>query len=192
MGALASTNGREGAFVYGDLSTYLAGNAVVSAPANNSFTVRAAGGTTFWSNMDTTAGARLAPGGSAWLVVSDRNKKQDFRSLDGDQVLSRIRAMSIQEWSYIAQGSSIRHVGPTAQDFYAAFNLGTSDLTITTSDISGINMLAIQTLIERSERLKADNAALRAEIAALEARVNQLVDLERRLSQLENAAARPR
>ncbi len=188
LGSYASTNANQGAFVYGDFST----TTVLNAPASNSFTVRAAGGTTFYSSSNLSTGVSLAAGGGAWLVVSDRTKKQDFRSVDGEQVLSRIRAMSIQEWSYIAQGPSIRHVGPTAQDFYAAFNIGESNLTIGTSDISGINMLAIQALIERSERLKAENAALRAEISALEARVNALADLERRLSQLENAASRPR
>ena len=46
--------------------------------------------------------------------------------------------MSIREWNYKAQDPSVRHVGPTAQDFYSAFKLSASDTTITTTDIDGV------------------------------------------------------
>ena len=65
-----------------------------------------------------------------------------------------------------------------SQDFYAAFGLGSSELTITTSDISGINMLAIQALEERSAELESQ----RAQIAELEQRND---DLEARLTAVE-------
>ena len=43
--------------------------------------------------------------------------------------------MPIQERSYLAQDPSIRHLGPTAQDFYGVLGLGGDDLTITTSEV---------------------------------------------------------
>ena len=64
-----------------------------------------------------------------------------------------------------------------AQDFYAAFGLGQSDLTITTSDISGVNMLAIQTLEARTRDLdetRAELAETRRRLAALEAALARL------------------
>ena len=46
--------------------------------------------------------------------------------------------MSIREWNYKAQHATIRHVGPTAQDFHAAFGLGEDPLRISTIDADGI------------------------------------------------------
>ena len=89
--------------------------------------------------------------------------------------------MPIQEWSYRNEAGNVRHVGPTAQDFRAAFGLGTSDEAIALVDIDGVNMLAVQTLTRRAneqsrqiETLRAEHArqieALRAENARLVAR----------------------
>lgn len=176
LGSYASTAGFEGSLVFGDRST----TSNVEATATNQFVVRASGGTTFYSNSGLTTGVSLAPGGGSWDIVSDRARKQDFRTLDGDLVLARIKALPIQEWSYIAQGSQVRHVGPIAQDFRAAFGLGTSELTINSGDLSGINMLAIQQLIERTESLKAENAALRDEVAEMKRRLERVEELLRR------------
>jgi hypothetical protein len=165
MGAWASTNSQQGAFVYGDATT----TTMLAAPAANSFTVRATGGTTFYSNSSLSAGVSLAPGAGAWATVSDRNRKRDFHDVDGEVVLASIAKMPIQSWSYRSQDPSIRHLGPVAQDFYAAFKLGESDLTITTSDISGVNMLAIQALERRTRILQAENRELRDRLARVEA-----------------------
>jgi len=170
LGSQASTNGLNGAIVIGDNSTAT----LLEATAANQFNVRADGGYRLFSNAAMTAGVQLTAGSGTWASLSDRNAKQNFRSLNGDQVLSRIRTMPIEEWSYITEDSQVRHVGPTAQDFRAAFGLGTSDRTITTIDIDGINLFAIQQLIERSESLKAENAALRNEVNDLKTRIERL------------------
>ena len=173
IGQRASTNGHEGSFVYGDKST---GN-VVNVTADNSFVVRAAGGTTFYSNPTLTAGVSLASGAGAWASVSDRNRKHLFRTEDGESVLGKIAGMPIPSWAYKAQDTSIRHVGPMAQDFYAAFGLGQDTLTITTSDISGVNMLAIQALEARTRDLddvRAELAETRQRLAALQAALARL------------------
>jgi hypothetical protein len=175
MGYAASTNGREGAFVYSDRS--LEANfdgPFVSAPADNSFTVRAAGGTTFYSNPTQSAGVSLSPGAGAWATISDRNRKRHFEDVDGEAVLASIATMPIQEWSYLSQDPSIRHLGPTAQDFYAAFGLGSEDTTITTSDIDGVNMLAVQALERRTRDLQAENDELRERLDHLEAMLQAL------------------
>ncbi len=124
-----------GAFVFGDASL---GGGVVFAPAANSFTVRAAGGYTLFTNSALTTGATLAPGGSGWGVVSDARMKENFRDLDDNDVLARIARMPIREWNYTTQDTGIRHVGPTAQDFHAAFGLGEDRLRINTIDADGI------------------------------------------------------
>jgi hypothetical protein len=181
LGNYANTSSFAGAIVISDFST--ATN--TTASANNEFTVRAAGGTRIFSSSDLSTGVTLAAGGGSWTSVSDRNRKMNFRDLDGEDVLARLRNVPVTEWSYIAQGSSIRHIGPMAQDFFAAFRLGSDDVTITSSDIDGVNLAAVQALIERSDRLKEENAALRSEVTELRTRLERLEALERRLEALE-------
>ena len=173
MGHTASTNGHQGSFVYGDNST----EDIVNVMDDNSFVVRAAGGTTFYSTSDLTSGVRLGAGNGMWSTLSDRNRKHLFRAEDGESVLEKIAGMPIPSWSYKAQDASFRHLGPMSQDFYAAFGLGQDDLTIGTSDISGVNMLAIQALEGRTHDLDAVRAELaeaRQRLAALEAALARL------------------
>ena len=113
------------------------------------------------------AGVSLAAGGGAWDNLSDARMKTNFRDLDGDTVLAKLARIPIREWSYITQDASIRHVGPTAQDFHAAFGLGEDDRHISTLDPDGISLRAIQALDARTQRLQDENAALKAELAAL-------------------------
>jgi hypothetical protein len=91
-------------------------------------------------------------------------------------VLSQIAHMPLQSWNYKAQAPGIRHLGPTAQDFYAAFQLGESDTTINTVDADGVNLLAVQALERRTAELRRENEELRAAVARLEAMVRALVE----------------
>ncbi len=120
-------------------------------------------------------GVSLPPSGGAWASVSDRNRKENFRNEDGEAVLTKIAALPIQRWSYKSQAPSIRHLGPTAQDFYAAFGLGEGELTITTTDIDGVNLLAVQALEKRTTELRAEVAQLNAQNARL---LDRLMELE--------------
>lgn len=147
-----------GTFMFGDQSTP---NPMLTFVPNQ-FLVRAAGGTTFYSNAALTTGVDLLPNANAWSSASDVRLKHRFRDLDGDEVLAKLAGMSIQEWSYTAQDASIRHVGPTAQEFYAAFGLGEHPLRISTIDADGIALRAIQALVH-------EIAVLRERVAQIEA-----------------------
>ncbi|MGE0363225.1 MAG: tail fiber domain-containing protein, partial [Vicinamibacterales bacterium] len=149
-----------GSFIFGDRST----TTDITAFIPNQFLVRAAGGVGFYTNAAMSIGVELAPNGSQWLVVSDVNAKQSFRDLDGEDVLAKLAEMPIQTWSYRAQGDHVRHVGPTAQDFAAAFGLGEDPLRIGTVDADGIALRAIQALEVRTRQL----AELVERLAAVE------------------------
>ncbi|MFN7978360.1 MAG: tail fiber domain-containing protein [Vicinamibacterales bacterium] len=169
-----------GTFLFGDRSTTT--DMVGFAP--NQFIVRAAGGTSFYSNATLTAGVSLFPGAGAWSNVSDVNMKEDFRDLDGEDVLSRLARMPVREWRYKAQEAGIRHLGPTAQDFHAAFNLGESDVRISTVDADGVALAAARALEARTARMRDAQSTDRDALAALQRENDELRARLLRLEQL--------
>src|SRR5260370_875966 len=120
----------------------------VTASADNQFVARASGGVIFYTTPDLSAGASLSPGSGSWSSLSDRNVKANFAQVDRRQLLTRVLALPISTWNYKTQAESIRHIGPMAQDFYAAFNIGEDDKHITTIDEGSIALAAIQGLYE--------------------------------------------
>ena len=182
MGSYArATN--SGSFVWGDNST---ATPVVSS-ANNQFTVRAAGGVRFFSNAATNAGVSLAPGGTAWAVISDRNVKKDFAAVDSVSILEKLAALPITQWHYNWEEKSVTpHIGPMAQDFKAAFYPGRDDKSISTLEADGVAFAAIQGLNEKVEsgKLKAEmeRQELKAENAELKTQLNELKVLIKQLA----------
>jgi hypothetical protein len=160
-----TTGGGRGSFLFGDRAS---NSTFLQAFAPNQFLARAAGGTKFFSNAGLSAGVVLAPGASAWASVSDVNSKENFRELDDTDVLTKLARMSIREWNYKAQDAAIRHVGPTAQDFHDAFGLGEDPLRISTIDADGIALAAVSALARENAALKAQLAALSARLDAVE------------------------
>jgi hypothetical protein len=160
-----------GCFIWAD-ATAPAGGLVTSA--SNQFTTRASGGYRLFSNSATTAGVTLAAGASAWGVVSDSSKKENIRVVNTEGVLEKVAALKISEWNYKAQDEKIRHIGPMAQDFYAAFGLGESDTTISTIDPDGVLFAAVQELAKQSVELKSTNERLWREIEQLRAAVQTM------------------
>lgn len=189
IGHRASANGRSGAFVIGDAST----TDSVEAISNNSFTSRYAGGYRLFTNATETVGVFLNPGGGSWNTISDRNRKERFLPLDGEDVLTRLRTVPVSTWRYVGEeDQTVRHVGPMAQDWQRAFGLSADATTINMSDFDGVNLAAIQALDGRTARqegrmdaLEAENAALRGEVGALRA---QNAALEARMQRLEALA----
>jgi hypothetical protein len=179
----------QGAFVFAD-SSYTDTTTFFSSTRNNELAVRVAGGVRFRTNATASTGCDLTPGSGTWACTSDRALKHDFRSVDGEEVLSKIAAMPIQSWRYRSEPGNVRHLGPVAQDFRAAFGLGTDDRTIGLFDYDGINMLAIQALQKRTAELRSQSSeldALRAEVKRLHA---ERKDADARLERLEGVVNR--
>jgi hypothetical protein len=163
--------GAPGTFVYGDRST---SNQII-AFGPNEFHARASGGVFFYSNPTLSTGVRLAANASAWSTLSDANSKEHYADFDDETLLDRLAGLPVRTWSYKAQGPSVRHAGPTAQDFHDAFGLGEDPLRISTVDADGIALAAARALVLRQRVLEHD-----------------LLQLRERLLQLEAAMARPR
>jgi hypothetical protein len=137
------------------------------------------GSVTIRSNTTQSAsGVTLAPGSGAWSSLSDRRLKTAIAAVDPVSILDRLVATPIATWSYRAQ-SDVRHIGPMAQDFAAAFGVGENDTTISTIDADGVALAAIQGL---NAKLEHENAVLRE---ALESQRTRLESVSRRLERLE-------
>jgi len=77
-----------------------------------------------------------------------------------------VATLPIERWSYKSE-RGVRHVGPMAQDFYAAFRVGEDDKHITSIDEDGVALSAIKALHARVRSLGAENVQLRARLAAV-------------------------
>jgi hypothetical protein len=173
IGKNARTANRQGSIVLGDACASFSSDSVYPT-ANNQFVARGCGGIRFFTTQNLSAGVEVVVGGGSWSSISDRNRKENFLALDGEDVLVRLRSVPVSSWNYLTQDRAIRHAGPMAQDFHAAFGLGESDLLIGTMDIAGINMAGVQALDARTTAQAERIAELEARNAALEARLERL------------------
>lgn len=111
--------------------------------------------------------------------TSDRNVKTDFGEVDSQGILAKLVGLPIESWRYTNEVSDIRHIGPMAQDFKAAFGLGHTDKYIGTVDEEGVALAAIQAL---NQKLQQQDKEKDGQIESLKEQ-NQM--LEKRLSDLE-------
>jgi hypothetical protein len=183
IGQRASTNGHAGAIVLSDGST----TDSTQASANNQFTVRSAGGVRLFTNATMTTGVQVAAGGSSWAVISDVNRKEGFRAIDGEDLLLRLRGVPVTTWRYRDEADrSTLHIGPMAQDWHRAFGFTTDEHTINMSDFDGVNLAAIKALDARTAELQArtaEVAQLRSELDATRQRLDALEAVVRHLQE---------
>ncbi len=121
----------------------------------------------FWNPA---AGSRMHLHVQTINPVSDRNAKHDFAPVDSAAMLEKVVALPITEWTYKSDVAT-RHVGPVAQDFHAAFGVGSSDKSISTVDADGVALAAIQGL---NQKLEGELERKETEIADLKARLEKL------------------
>jgi hypothetical protein len=153
-----------GAFVWSDN----AGTAALQSTAAYQFVARASGGFYLFTNAAESSGAKLSPGSGTWASQSDRAMKTGVIALDESAILAKVAALPVSEWSYISE-RGVRHIGPMAQDFYAAFKVGEDDRHITTIDEDGVALAAVKAVHAENEAVHAENQAVRADDRALRA-----------------------
>ncbi len=166
----------QGAFVWGDSQA-----ADIVSTGSNQFIARAGGRFFFLLGgmadqggyINTSTGAYLSMGG-AWVNASDRNLKENFADIDSGEILQRLAGMSIQSWNYKSEDATVRHIGPTAQDFHAAFGVGNSDTSLGTVDVDGVALASIQSLYQMVQEKDTKIAAQSEQIADLEARLSAM------------------
>ena len=81
--------------------------------------------------------------------------------LTGPETARRVFALPV-DYRTDHDEPGVRHLGPTPEDFAAAFGLGRTSRTIHPVDANGTTVVAIQALHRRLERLERELADLRA------------------------------
>ena len=197
LGYHAHTNARQGSFVFADRSTV----DTLRAGVNHSANWRVTGGFRIFTSSNLQQGVVIQSGavasvfcsgqtnaviststcgylstGGVWTNNSDVRRKRDFRAVNGEDVLTRLRGIPMTTWRYDVEDGSRRHLGPMAQDFHRAFGLGNDSTSIGTVDADGVALTGVQALDRRTlsqqaqiDALRAENAELRARLARIEA-----------------------
>jgi hypothetical protein len=152
---------------------------------NNFFGARATGGVGFTVAINSTNGAvtqfcNLLPGVASWQCTSDRNAKENFAAIDSKKVLEQLVAMPLSTWNFKGADPRLRLLGPTAQDFHAAFGLGDDDKTIVGTNLHGVALAAVQGL---HQIVQANEVKMRALLADKD---RELAALRERLAEVEN------
>ena len=111
--------------------------------------------------------------------ISDRAAKEHFEPVNPQGILQQVASLPITRWNF-KRDSGTRHLGPVAQDFHAAFGLGTDDKHIATVDADGVALAAIQGLnrkLEQSlEQRQTEIAELKHELEMLKQVVDRLAN----------------
>lgn len=165
-------------FVWSDGST----NTV--STATNQFVARASGGYLFYSDSGSD-GVYLSPGSGTWSMMSDRNAKNQFTPVSAEKVLASVTALPMTTWSYKAE-HGVRHIGPMAQDFYAAFKVGADNRHIAEVDEGGVALAAIQGLNQKvDEGNEAAAAKIHAQAAQIQNQSLEIQQLQQSIAQLK-------
>lgn len=130
-------------------------------------------------NMTLTTAGNMTISGTL-TQNSDRTTKDGIAEVDAHDVLAKVSELPISTWHYKSDDSNVKHLGPMAQDFAAAFGLGQDDRHIAPVDMGGVALAAI----------KALNQVVQAKDAQLEALQKQNAELAARLAAIENALTR--
>lgn len=183
LGKFASNNGFSGTFIWSDGAAQASADTFRNT-ANNEVAFRATGGFRFRTNLGGTTGCNLPAGSGVFNCTSSRFTKENFVDINGTDVLSRLRKIQISSWNYIDEGTTVRHIGPMAEDFFAQFGLGTGNTSIGVQDLAGVSIAAVKELDLQLQQKNAEIERLQNELKQMKA---SQTELERRLAAIEQS-----
>ena len=187
MGSNVNANS-EGSFAIGDSPN---SSNLLYSQNSNSFNSRFRNGYYLYTSATLGTGAILYGGSNSWSSISDSTKKENFLSIDGENVLKKIANMRTVTWNYKGQDpKNFRHYGPMAQEFFSAFGrdkLGIigNDTTVASADFDGVNFTAIKALEKRTSELQTENESLKKRLAILEKSSSEILSIKAEMEQLK-------
>ena len=120
--------------------------------------------------------------------ASSRDIKTNIKELEAEDVLSKLDQLPISKWSYKKDAGKVMHIGPMAEDFYALFNVGSDNKSLSSIDTSGVALAAIKALKQDNEKIRAEKdkqiARLNDQIDAMQVQLSQVDDLKQMLANI--------
>ena len=93
---------------------------------------------------------------------SNVHSKEHIETISTKSTLDALRGLKVTKWKFKHRSleEDGLHIGPTSQDFYAAFGLGTDETAMSVGSAIGVLIASIQELAAENDRLKARIDAL--------------------------------
>lgn len=162
---------------FGNDPLFMIGNGTSNMNRSNAITVLKNGNTGFGISSPNhpihhSSGAHLTSGGT-WTNASSKVRKEDFIRLNGATILTKVLALPVTQWKY--KGTNEYHIGPMAEDFYDTFKLGNDNAAISTVDVNGVALIAIQELAKENRELKKENKALQNKVDVLNLKFDRIL-----------------
>lgn len=120
--------------------------------------------------LTTSTGAYLSENGN-WVNAGCGDFASTFAGVNSQELLDKVATLPIKQWTSESQSGQIKHIAPSAQDFYAKFGLGSDSTTVSTVDPAGVALAAIQALYQKT--------------VALEQQTQQIVQMQKELNDLK-------
>ena len=165
----------------------------------NTFSVSADDGVRFITGGVTNPKVTYIPSDSAgWTTTSTRTVKTNIDPVEPREALAGVESMEVATWEYESEdGAGTTHIGPMAEEFHDAFDVGSSDEHINSINADGVALAAIQGLSTELDETREELAEARDELAEKDKRIAELeadseqkderiADLEARLAAVED------
>jgi hypothetical protein len=104
--------------------------------------------------------------------LSSRSAKENFSAIDNRVLLAKLDRLPVSSWNYRGAPEQERHVGPVAEDFHAAFELGASNRYIAPADMAGVALASVKALQEEIKQRDEKIQRLEERLFKLESRLD--------------------
>jgi len=137
-------------------------------------------------------------GAPTWSCVNPADAMKEAAAPNHAELLERLDAMPVNYYSLkAARVPGVRYLGPSGEDFRAAFDLGDDDNSIADGNAYGVALAAAQGLYRKLKAdeaeiadLKAENLAMKQTLADQQVAWARAAANEERLARLEAAMTR--
>ena len=139
------------------------------------FSVSAQGGVRFITGGSSVT--YISSGSPGWSTTSSRSVKTNIDPVNPNEALAGVEELEIATWEYEeedGEGVGTTHIGPMAEDFHAAFDVGSSDEHINSVNADGVALAAIQGLSEKLEETKGELDDTHNKLAKKDEQIDEL------------------
>lgn len=131
------------------------------------------------------------------LPSRERDEVTEAGAVDPGAILEGLEALDVRTWRETAGATAdAEHLGPAAEDFHEAFELGVDGDDVTAGDADGVALAAIQGLIgrldEQDARLERQADRIEAFCDTVEKQRDDLETLRVRIETLQSELTRLR